>query len=302
MSVCLLFPGQGVQSPGFLNALPPHAAVLATLEEAADTLHRDPLKLDTAAELQSAASTQLALLIAATAFTRFVVAEGVAIEAAAGTSLGAFSAAVAAGCFTFADALRAVERRAELMTAGIPIGYGMAVVEGLTEPQLRPLLRVGAQWTVANRNSPTQFVCVGPTSALNAMLPAALAAGAHLAQSLKVPAASHTPLLLPAAAQLLEFMESMPFERPAFPIFSNRTARPLATAESVRRDLAENMAHPVLLHDMLTALGGYAPGLFLEAPPGHTLSRLAAALYPERRSLAAGDLPWPILIREARKR
>src|SRR5215472_1796392 len=115
MRFALLFPGQGAQRPGFLQRLPQHPAVRATLEEAGHVLGRDPFGLDDAAALKSTTAVQLGAVIAGVASARALQAEGVAADAVAGLSVGAFAAAVACGSVTFPDALRLVSLRGESM-------------------------------------------------------------------------------------------------------------------------------------------------------------------------------------------
>ena len=111
MSIAFLFPGQGSQSPGMLHALPEHPAVVRTLEEASQFLHRDALELDSPESLQSTVCVQLALLTAGVAVARALADEGVVPETVAGLSVGAFAAAVHCGVVSFPDALQLVRQR-----------------------------------------------------------------------------------------------------------------------------------------------------------------------------------------------
>src|ERR1700761_3071743 len=135
MSTAFLFPGQGAQVPGMLHTLPEHSAIERTLTEASDHLHRDVRELDSEQALQSSVPVQLALLTAGVAVARALAEEGVAPEAVAGLSVGAFAAAVHCGALGFPDALRLVEQRAEMMVTLYPTGYGLAAIVGLTEAQ-----------------------------------------------------------------------------------------------------------------------------------------------------------------------
>ncbi|SNS43253.1 malonate decarboxylase epsilon subunit [Granulicella rosea] len=300
MSNGLLFPGQGSQTPGFLHALPSHAAVQGVFDEASQYLGDDVLKLDSAETLATTVAAQMSMLTAGVAFVRYLKAEGIAFEVAAGMSVGAFAAAVAAGAIAFSDALRFVQRRAELMDAAFPMRHGMVVVEGLRERTVGELLQ-NTGITIANYNSPVQFVLAGERDELLRFLPVAKAGGAHTAMLLGMATASHTADLANAARELHAFAETLPMQNAAFPVISNRTARPLLKAVAICEDLAWNMAYPVRWHDVQAALYGFGVTRLFEAPPGHTLTRLATEAYPDLKVLAAADLRWDILLREARR-
>lgn len=300
MSNGLLFPGQGSQTPGFLHALPAHAAVQTVLHEASQLLGRDVLEFDTEDALRSTVPAQLAILIAGVAFTRYLQAEAIVVEVAAGMSVGAFAAAVAAGALAFPSALQFVRRRAQLMDAAFAVPSGMAVLEGLRERTVAALIE-GTGITIANYNSPLQFVLAGKREALLQLLPTAQSAGAYTAKLIGMTTSSHTAVLSEAAKELHTFADTLPMQDATFPVLSNRTARPLFKAAAIREDLAWNMAHPVRWHDVQTALYGYGTRCLLEAPPGHTLTRLATEAFPDQQVYAAADLRWDILLREARR-
>ena len=300
MSAALLVPGQGSQTPGFLHELPEYSSVRETLAEASAVLGKDILELDSAEALQSTVAVQLSLLTAGVAFARFLESEHIALIGAAGLSVGAFTAAVAAGAIAFPDAIAFVRRRAELMETALPQGFGMGVLEGLRLTQVRELL-IGTSLTIANYNSPVQFVLAGARNEIEPLLLVALAAGAHKAQFLNMATASHTHLLGDAAQELLRFASDLPLTRASIPLLSNGTARTLTDAAAIREDLALNMARPVRWDDMLMALRSLEPRIFLEAPPGHTLTRLAQQTADDMPALAAGESRWDVLVRDAHR-
>jgi malonate decarboxylase epsilon subunit len=298
MSVALLVPGQG-QDNGFLQSLPEHAVVLETLAESRSVLAIDVLALDAGGAGDTVAA-QVTRLVAAVAFARYLAAEKIVLRAAAGLSVGAFGAAVAAGCLKFADALLLVRRRAELMQAALPQQqHGMAVIEGLRQHEVERLIE-DSKLAVANYNSTVQFAVTGVRSELEQLLVAARTAGAHTARMLKM-GASHTPLLGSAAQELLTLAYEVPFADAEFPLLSNRTARVMTHAAAVREDLALNMAHPVRWRDMMGALRSLGPSLLVEAPPGHALTRLALDDSDDPKALAAADMRWDVLVRAARR-
>ncbi|MDC6625763.1 acyltransferase domain-containing protein, partial [Leclercia adecarboxylata] len=124
------FPGQGAQKPGMLQRLPEAPEVAATLAEAGAVLGEDALLLDSAEALQSTRAVQLCLLIAGVAGARLLMRDGQRPDYVAGLSIGAYAAAVVAESLTFADALRLVALRGELMQQAYPEGYGMTAILG----------------------------------------------------------------------------------------------------------------------------------------------------------------------------
>src|ERR1700722_15236550 len=131
MTIAFLFPGQGAQGEGLLHHLPQHAEITRTITEASKVLGLDLGALDNAQALHSTAAVQLGLLVAGVAAARALTAEHVLPGAVAGMSVGAFGAAVACGTLSFADALRLVRLRGELMQAAFSSGYGLSALIGL---------------------------------------------------------------------------------------------------------------------------------------------------------------------------
>src|SRR5262249_19751349 len=138
-TLAFLFPGQGAQTDGVLHRLPDHPSTAATLSEASDVLGYDVLTLDTRAALESTVAVQIGMVVAGVALTRALAAEQLRPHVSAGLSVGAYPAAVSCGALEFADAVRLVRKRAELMEAAYPSGYGLAAIAGLTEQQVETL-------------------------------------------------------------------------------------------------------------------------------------------------------------------
>ena len=305
MSIALLFPGQGAQSPGFLQRLPEHAAVRATLEEASQVLGEDIAALDSAAALASTVAVQLTTLVAGVAVARALSGEGVSADAVAGLSVGAFGAAVACGALAFADALRLVRLRGECMERAYPQGYGMAAIVGLDQRQITELIEraggAGAQLYLANVNAPTQMVLSGPERALDAAIEAARQAGARKAERMAVSVPSHSPLLDGVSRQLAQAMTAIQLKAPQIPYVGNRRARPVRDAAGVAEDLIHNVAATVRWHDAVTVLYELGARLFIEPPPGQVLSRLAQAAFAEARSVAVDDARLDSVVLLARR-
>jgi malonate decarboxylase epsilon subunit len=293
MSVAFLFPGQGSQRPAMLHALPDHAAVASTLDEASVVLGLDVRRLDSETALNSTVAVQLALLIAGVAAARTLQAEGAVPDLVAGHSVGAFAAAVTAGALEFRTALPLVRLRGELMEQAYPQGYGMGVIVGL---DIRRVADLVAQVNspakpvfLANLNAPRQQTIAGSDAGINAVLSLAYASGARKAERLHVSVPSHCPLLAPVAEQLSYALAQVPLHRPRVPYIGNRRARALRDAEGIREDLATSVTHPVRWHDATTMLYERGARLFIELPPGHVLTNLASAAFPDARALAVDD-------------
>ncbi|GLU30937.1 malonate decarboxylase subunit epsilon [Trinickia caryophylli] len=306
MLACL-FPGQGAQSPEFLHRLPHRAAVRATLEEASDALGVDVMTLDTADALRSSVAVQIALVVAGVATARRLEDEGFELALTAGLSVGAYAAAVTSGALAFADGLRLVRRRAQLMETAYPSGYGLAAIEGLNEHEVETLADAlaseeGKRVYVGNVNAPRQIVVAGANDALERFGERALAAGAHRAKRLDVSVPSHCELLAQAADELSAFARELTFRAPRAVYVANRNARALRTGDAVREDLVTNMRYTVRWFDSLTALVEMGATVFVEVPPGQVLTSIAQVSYPEIPALSACAIPDERLIPLLRKR
>ena len=280
MSVLFTFPGQGAQTPGMLHALPDDPAVRDCLAEAAGVLGHDPLALDTACALASTRAVQLCLLIAGVAMARSLAARGALPDMVAGFSIGEYAAAVVAGALDYADALRLVARRGELMEHAYPAGYGMAAIIGLELAQLEPLLaRVHGTATpvyVANLNAPRQIAIAGSEPAVQAVMALALAHGAGKAKRLAVSVPSHCPLLDAAALDLRAAFDGVTVRRPSLVYLSSSAARALFDPDRIRDSLAANMAQRVQWAATSRLAWERGARLALEMPPGSVLTRLTA--------------------------
>ena len=305
--LALLFPGQGAQSAGFLHRLSSHPVVDATFEEASDALSLDVLSLDSADALRSSVAVQITMVVAGVATTRRLAAAGIECELTAGLSVGAYAAAVTSGALAFADALRMVRRRGELMEGAYPSGYGMSAIEGLTEHQIEMLVGVASADTassvyIGNVNAPRQIVVAGSDAALESFNARALAAGAQRAIRLVMSVPSHCELLATASEELLAYAADVPFHAPRCTYVGNRGARALRTADAIRNDLATNMRYTVRWFDALTAIIEHGATLLVEAPPGQVLTQIARTAYPEVSALAASALTDEHLAETIRRR
>ncbi|ANB75464.1 malonate decarboxylase subunit epsilon [Paraburkholderia phytofirmans OLGA172] len=305
--LALLFPGQGAQSDGFLHRLPQHRAVTETLEEASQVLDTNVLTLDTPNALRSTIAVQVGLTVAGVAITRALADEQLTPEISAGLSVGAYTAAVSCGAIRFGDALRMVRKRAELMEAAYPSGYGLAAVSGLTEHQLETLAALQAnagnqRVYVGNVNAPRQIVMAGANGALDRFIERALAAGARKAIRLAVSVPSHCELLAHATDELIAYAQELPFHTPQSTYIGNRGGRPLYTADAIRDDLATNMRYTVRWFDALTVMQEMGARVLIEAPPGQVLTDIVRENFPDTAALAASSFSFDRLVATARRR
>jgi malonate decarboxylase epsilon subunit len=295
MDVVFLCPGQGAQTPGFLQRLPSHPAVAATLDEADAILECDARKLDTEAALASTVAVQLGGLIAGVAVARVLSAEGVQADAAAGLSSGAYTAAVVCGALDFPAALRLLRLRAQLMEQAYPHGFGLAALIGLDESRVMRLvadLHTDAQALyIANVNARTQIVVAGSDQALEAVLLAARQAGAVRAQRMAVGVPSHCPLMDGVAATLRQAIAQCKLVPPRIPYISNVRARVLRDPDDIGQDLANNVAHTVRWHDAMTVLYELGARHFFEVPPGTVLTGLMRESFPDVEARSMTDMP-----------
>lgn len=287
MSSLFAFPGQGAQQPGMLQALPAAPEVRACLDEAAEVLGEDLARLDSAEALRSTRAVQLCLLIAGVASARLLLARSPAPGYVAGLSIGAYPAAVVAGALDFADALRLVALRGELMQRAYPQGYGMTALQGLDLTTVEGLLaEAEGPVFIGNLNADNQIVIAGSDAAMAAVAERARALGAGLAKRLAMSVPSHCPLLEAPARELAAAFAEVPLRRPAIRYLSGTTARPIHDPERLRDDLAFNMCRVVDWHGTLRTAYERGVGLFIELPPGAVLSGLARRVFEKGTVIA----------------
>lgn len=290
MSTLWAFPGQGAQHPGMLHDLPAEPIVQTCLEEAAAVLGQPLAELDSAEALQGTRAVQLCLLIAGVAGARLLKARGQSPDYVAGLSIGAYAAAVAADALSFADALRLVALRGQLMQQAYPHGYGMTAILGLDLNSIEHLLGEvnGPQSPVflANINAENQMVIAGSHAAMQAVGERARAAGAGAVKPLAVSVPSHCALLAEPAERLGEAFAEVVLRRPAVRYLSGSTARLLSEPEALRDDLANNMCRVVDWAGVLRTAFERGVRLHLELPPGSVLSGLARRVFEPARVVA----------------
>lgn len=279
--IVFVFPGQGSQYVGMGRELAdryPEAA--AVFQEAEAALGRPLARLcfnGPAEELTLTENTQPAVLTVSVACYRVLQAHGVVPAAVAGHSLGEYSALVAAGSLTFAEAVKLVAKRAQLMATAVPAGQGgMAAVLGLDAEKVVTLCREVKEGTVeaANFNAPGQVVVAGDRQGLSSLTRLAKEAGAKRVIPLQVSGPFHSSLMEPAARELAEVLQKVPLADPLVPLVSNVTADYVYTAAAVRENLVKQVASPVRWEEGIRRLVEDGYHTFVEVGPGNVLSGL----------------------------
>lgn len=303
--VALLCPGQGAQKVGMGRALAEaHPEAREVFDEAAALLGEGFLRVlweGPEEELKQTVNTQPALLTHSVAAVRVLEKRGVRAAFAAGHSLGEYSAHVAAGSLSFADGLRVVRRRGELMQAAGEARPGaMAAVVGLAPDAVEELCRrareAGAGEVVAaNLNSPTQVVVSGETGGVEAVMAEAKPAGARMVIRLEVSGAFHSPLMAPAAAGLKEALAAVAVRDAAFPVVANATAKPVRAAAEIRAALEAQLLSPVRWEESMRRLVADGAGAFVEVGAGKVLRGLLKAI---AKDAPAGNVDDPAGLEE----
>lgn len=290
MSSLLVFPGQGAQQPGMLQRLPPSPETRACLQEACEVLGEDVLTLDSPQALASTRAVQLCLLIAGVASARTLLQAPLRADYVAGLSIGAYPAAVVAGALGFADALRLVRLRGELMQQAYPQGYGMTALIGLDLATVEGLLaQVHSPQTpvyLANINADSQVVIAGSDAAMQAVAELARGCGVGVAKRLAVSVPSHCPLLEQPAQTLAAAFAEVPLQMPVLGYLSGSRARPLRTLEQLRDDLAFNMCRVVDWRGTVQSAYERGVRLQIELPPGAVLTGLARRVFAQGTVIA----------------
>jgi len=282
-SLAFVFPGQGSQSLGMLAELGAQQSVIIdTFAEASAALGYDLWALTQQGpeeQLNQTDKTQPAILAASVALWRLWQAEGGARPAfVAGHSLGEYSALVAAGSLPFADAVKLVELRGQLMQQAVPAGQGgMAAILGLEDADVLAACTEAAQGEVVsavNFNAPGQVVIAGSAAAVERAIEACKAKGAKRAMALPVSVPSHCDLMRPAAERFAASVEAIAWQAPQIPLVQNVSATVVADLDTLKRDLLAQLYSPVRWVESMVVLGDRGVTSLVECGPGKVLSGL----------------------------
>ena len=303
MKIAFVFPGQGSQTVGMLDAWADDPAVQDAVRTGDAALGQDLSGLiarGPAEDLNLTANTQPAMLLSAVAMYRaWIAAGGRAPDLVAGHSLGEYSALTTAGSMGLADALRTVRVRAQAMQAAVPIGAGgMAAILGLEDEAVRRVCAEAAEGEVVeavNYNAPAQVVIAGHAGAIERACERARAAGAKRALPLPVSAPFHSSLLEPAAAVLREALAAIEVRSPAIPLINNVDVAVPSDPEAIRDALVRQAWHPVRWVETIQAMAAAGVTHVVECGPGKVLSGLVKRI---DRNLQAFNITDPASLRQ----
>ena len=292
---------------GMLDAWGDHPVVIETLKEASDALGEDIAKLIKEGPKEALAlttNTQPVMLVAAVAAYRMWMAEtGNEPAAVAGHSLGEYSAMVAAGMLTLAQATPLVRFRAEAMQAAVPVGVGaMAAILGMDAPKViagceeatRAMGGLGFEFSnevveAVNFNDPAQTVIAGSKAAVDKACEILKANGAKRALLLAVSAPFHSSLMQPAAERLKEKLESVEFAAPRMALLNNIDVAVEVDAERIRDALYRQAFGPVRWVECVQGIKARGINTVVECGPGKVLAGLVKRIDAEMTGLAMFD-------------
>ena len=282
MKFAFVFPGQGSQSVGMLNAFADHAVVRETVQQASDALNQDLGKLiaeGPAEDLGLTTNTQPVMLTAAYAIYRVWEKEtGLKPALVAGHSLGEYTALVAAGALRFSDAVPLVRFRAQAMQSAVPVGEGgMAAILGLDDDAVRAICAEASAAGIVeavNFNAPSQVVIAGAKAGVEKACELAKAKGAKRALPLPVSAPFHSSLLKPASDQLREYLASVEIGVPQIPLINNIDVASVAEPAAIKDALVRQAAGPVRWVESVQKMAHEGVTHVIECGPGKVLNGL----------------------------
>ena len=298
-----VFPGQGSQAVGMLDGWGDHPAVTEAVREASDALGEDLGRLIKEGPKEALAlttNTQPVMLVAGVAAYRAWLAEGGSAPAVvAGHSLGEYSALVAAGVLTLADAAPLVRFRAQAMQDAVPVGTGaMAAVLGMDAQKViegcaEAVRSFGVNTTevveAVNFNDPAQTVIAGTKAAVDKACDLLKANGAKRALPLSVSAPFHSSLMKPAADRLKERLAQTTFAVPRIPVVNNIEAKVESEPDRIRAALYEQAFGPVRWVECVQAIKARGASHIVECGPGKVLAGLCKRIDPELSAAALYD-------------
>ena len=295
--IAFVFPGQGSQAVGMGKALSEAYPVCReTFVEADDALGEPLSRLcfeGPADALTLTANTQPAVLAVSVAVYRLLVSRGVRADLLAGHSLGEYSAHVAAGTLSFADALRTVRRRGQYMQEAVPVGAGaMAAVLGLDADRVAQACTEAAAGEVvspANLNAPGQVVIAGASDAVARAGARARELGARRVLPLPVSAPFHCALMAPAQQRLEPDLRGLVVADPALPVVANVDAEPKRDAAAAIDALVAQVSAPVRWEAVVQRLAALGARLYVEAGPGAVLGGLIRKIDRGAAAFSVGD-------------
>jgi [acyl-carrier-protein] S-malonyltransferase len=296
-NIAFLFPGQGSQTIGMGKELAEKYPIARqTFDDADEALGYKLSQLcfeGPEDQLRLTEITQPAILTASVAAYRVLSEKGIKPTFVAGHSLGEYSAHVAAGTFSFADAVRTVRNRGKYMQEAVPVGVGaMAAILGMDLETVTGICTDAAQGEVcepANINSTGQIVISGHAKAIERAIKLAEERGAKKAVSLPVSAPFHCSLMKPAQDRLAADLQALKFQNPNIPVVCNVDATPVTDAERSRDALIRQVTGSVKWEQSVRLLIDQSVQTFVEVGPGKVLWGLMRQLDRSKTCLSVGD-------------
>ena len=286
-----VFPGQGSQTVGMLDAWGDNAAVRQTLLEASEALDEDMARLireGPKEQLDLTSNTQPVMLTAGMACYRAWLAQTGRIPSlVAGHSLGEYTALVAAGALSLTEALPLVRFRAQAMQDAVPVGVGaMAAILGLEADEVRAgcaeaAASTGEAVAVANFNDPKQTVIAGTQAGVGKACEVLKAKGAKRTLSLAVSAPFHSSLMKPAAERLKDRLATTNFATPQIPVLNNIDVAVQTEAAAIRDALYRQAFGPVRWVEVVLAIRARGLTHIIECGPGKTLAGMVKRIDPQ---------------------
>jgi [acyl-carrier-protein] S-malonyltransferase len=297
MKFAFVFPGQGSQSVGMMDAWSEHPAAMQVIAQASAALGEDLGELmaqGPAEQLSLTSNTQPAMLTADVAmYEAWCAAGGPKASLMAGHSLGEYAALTAAGAMTLADAVRVVRIRADAMQAAVPLGVGaMAAVLGLEDHLVQQACLEAAQGEVVeavNFNAPAQVEIAGHATAVQRAIVTSKAAGAKRAMLLPVSAPFHSSLLQPVAEVLAGALANIQVVTPATAVINNVDVAIEQTPDAIRDALVRQAWHAVRWVEVIEAMKAQGITHIIECGPGKALSGMVKRIAPELVALSITD-------------
>ena len=296
--VALVFPGQGSQYVGMGKDLAEKFSYTKKfLAEANDALGFDLTKLcfeGPESELKKTEITQPAILTVSAMCLEAMRSFGkINAEAAAGHSLGEYTALYAAGSISFKDAVKLVNLRGKYMQTAVPLGEGtMAAILGLDHNIVKEIcLKASEKGIVeaANINSPGQIIISGKIAGVAEASRLCKEAGAKRVMELQVSAPFHSSLMKPAADMLAEVLGQLDFKDPSMPVVSNVTADYVTKWNMIKDLLIKQMTSPVLWEDSIRKMAADGFDSFIEVGPGKVLAGLIKKIEPKAKIYNVSD-------------
>ena len=297
MKFAFVFPGQGSQTVGMMDAWSGHPAAMEVIQQASTALGEDLGALmaqGPAEQLSLTTNTQPAMLTAGVSmYEAWRAAGGPQAALMAGHSLGEYAALTAAGSLSLVDAVRIVRIRANAMQAAVPVGTGaMAAVLGLDDEGVRAACAAASQGEIVeavNFNAPSQVVIAGHATAVQRAIEAAKAAGAKRAMILPVSAPFHSSLLKPAADVLQGALVKIAVATPSVPVINNVDVKIEQDPAAIRDALVRQAWHAVRWVEIVQTMQAQGITHIVECGPGKVLTGMVKRIDPNIVALSVTD-------------